>query len=95
MIQYTTRIPFNHIAFLGIAKLIQAASAHFLREWIHAEHKPLVVVLFWMLLAAGAVLLVIERPGSRPGFGTWKVLIVSFRRIDTPNDATLIFCYLV
>ncbi|KAF9387522.1 putative zinc transporter msc2 [Podila verticillata] len=65
-------IPFNHIAFLGIAKLIQAASAHFLREWIHAEHKPLVVVLFWMLLAAGAVLLVIERPGSRPGFGTWK-----------------------
>ncbi|KAG0026061.1 putative zinc transporter msc2, partial [Podila clonocystis] len=65
-------IPFNHIAFLGIAKLIQAASAHFLREWIHVEHKPLAVVLFWMLLAAGVVLLVIERPGSRPGFGTWK-----------------------
>ncbi|KAG0027662.1 putative zinc transporter msc2 [Podila clonocystis] len=53
-------------------KLIQAASAHFLREWIHLEHKPLAVVLFWMLLAAGAILLVIERPGSRPGFGTWK-----------------------
>ncbi|KAG0096270.1 putative zinc transporter msc2 [Podila epicladia] len=65
-------IPFNHIAFLGIAKLIQAASAHFLREWIHVEHKPLAVVLFWMLLAASAVLLVVERPGSRPGFGTWK-----------------------
>ncbi|KAG0343793.1 putative zinc transporter msc2 [Podila humilis] len=65
-------IPFNHLAFLGIAKLIQAASAHFLREWIRIEHKPLVVVLFWMLAAAGSILLVIERPWSRPGFGTWK-----------------------
>lgn len=95
MTRCTTRIPFNHIAFLGIAKLIQAASAHFLKEWIHVEHKPLAVVLFWMLLTAGAVLLVIERPGSRPGFGTWKVIVVSFSRINIQNDVRLIFCYLV
>ncbi|KAF9206601.1 putative zinc transporter msc2 [Haplosporangium sp. Z 27] len=65
-------IPFNHIAFLGIAKLIQAASAHFLREWIKIEHKPLAVVLWWILAAGGAILLLIERPWSKPGAGSWK-----------------------
>ncbi|KAG0052647.1 putative zinc transporter msc2 [Gryganskiella cystojenkinii] len=65
-------IPFNHIAFLGIAKLIQAACAHFLREWIRVEHKPLAVVLFWILLAGSAVLLLIERPWSRVGVSSWK-----------------------
>ncbi|KAF9543352.1 putative zinc transporter msc2 [Mortierella hygrophila] len=66
-------IPFNHIAFLGIAKLVQAASAHFLREWIKLEHKPLGVVLFCILATAAVVLLAIERPWSRPaGMDTWK-----------------------
>jgi hypothetical protein len=67
------RIPFNHVAFLGIAKLVQAACAHFLKEWIKAEHKLLFVVL-WCILAAGSlVLLLIERPWSRPGLNHWKV----------------------
>ncbi|KAF9362136.1 putative zinc transporter msc2 [Mortierella sp. AD094] len=65
-------IPFNHIAFLGIAKLIQAACAHFLKEWIKVEHKPLAVVLWWILAAGGAVLLLIERPWSKPSVGSWK-----------------------
>lgn len=66
------RIPFNHIAFLGIAKLIQAACAHFLREWIRLEHKPLGVVLWCILATAAVVLLAIERPWSRPT-DSWKV----------------------
>ncbi|KAF9434797.1 putative zinc transporter msc2 [Entomortierella beljakovae] len=65
-------IPFNHIAFLGIAKLIQSACAHFLKEWIRVEHKPLAVVLWWILVAGGAVLLLIERPWSKPSAGGWK-----------------------
>lgn len=67
------RIPFNHVAFLGIAKLVQAACTHFLKEWIKAENKPLLVVL-WCILAAGSlVLLLVERPWSRPGLNHWKV----------------------
>ncbi|KAG0216404.1 putative zinc transporter msc2 [Mortierella sp. GBA30] len=65
-------IPFNHIAFLGIAKLIQTACAHFLREWIRTEHKPLAVVLWWILAAGGAALVLIERPWSRLGMDGWK-----------------------
>ena len=67
------RIPFNHIAFLGIAKLIQSACAHYLHEWIRTEHKPLALLLFWICAAGGLVLLLIERPWSKPGMGTWKV----------------------
>ncbi|KAF9938311.1 putative zinc transporter msc2 [Mortierella alpina] len=65
-------VPFNHIAFLGIAKLIQSACAHFLHEWIRTEHKPLASLLFWICAAGGIVLLLIERPWSKPGTGTWK-----------------------
>ncbi|KAF9961754.1 putative zinc transporter msc2 [Mortierella alpina] len=65
-------IPFNHIAFLGIAKLIQSACAHYLHEWIRTEHKPLALLLFWICAAGGLVLLLIERPWSKPGMGTWK-----------------------
>ncbi|KAI1304083.1 putative zinc transporter msc2 [Mortierella claussenii] len=68
----STGIPFNHIAFLGIAKLIQAACAHFLKEWIRVEHKPLTVVLWWILAAGSLVLLLIERPWSRSSAGSWK-----------------------
>ncbi|KAG0329864.1 putative zinc transporter msc2 [Dissophora globulifera] len=65
-------IPFNHIAFLGIAKLVQAACAHFMKEWMAVEHIPLAVVLWWILAAGSVVLLLIERPWSRPTIGSWK-----------------------
>ncbi|KAF9922089.1 putative zinc transporter msc2 [Linnemannia zychae] len=65
-------IPFNHIAFLAVAKLIQSACAHFLREWIRLEHKPLAIVLWGILATASVVLLAIERPWSRPSMDNWK-----------------------
>ncbi|KAG0279295.1 putative zinc transporter msc2 [Linnemannia exigua] len=67
----SSRIPFNHIAFLGIAKLIQAACAHVLREWIKLDHKPLGVVLWCILATASVALLAIERPWSR-STDSWK-----------------------
>ncbi|KAF9584705.1 putative zinc transporter msc2 [Lunasporangiospora selenospora] len=65
-------IPFNHIAFLGIAKLIHSACAHFLKEWIRTEHRA-IEPLLWSVLTAGAVvLLVIERPWTRHSLDRWK-----------------------
>ncbi|KAG0223715.1 putative zinc transporter msc2 [Mortierella sp. GBA43] len=66
------RIPFNHLAFLGIAKLVQAGCAHFLKEWIKAEHKSLSIALWCTMVAGSLVLLLIERPWSRPSINLWK-----------------------
>ncbi|KAG0236212.1 hypothetical protein BGW42_003857 [Actinomortierella wolfii] len=70
--QSPSMIPYNHIAFLSIAKMIHAGCAHYLREWIrpgqhYLQHHPLSVSLFWLLAMGALISLSIERPWSRKG----------------------------